>query len=333
MKKYIASFLLISLFWSCKETPKTDEKADETVQTPKSKAPSFNQDSAYLYIKNQVDFGPRVPNTDAHKKCSAFFVEKFKAFNWKVIEQDFVATAWDGTKLQSKNIIASYNPSVEKRILLASHWDSRPYADQEKEKNLQQKAISGANDGASGVGILMELARIINQNKDKPTVGIDIVLFDAEDYGKPEFAAGESEAEFWCLGSQHWSSHRHVAGYHAFYGVLLDMVGAKNAHFFREEGSVFYAESVVDKVWKKGQSLGYGAYFVDKPCGAITDDHYFVNKITGIKMIDIIQYNDNGSKEQFFGDYWHTHNDDLSVIDPTTLKAVGQTLLEVLYTE
>jgi hypothetical protein len=333
----ISQILLLScgLLVGCKKSaPDTNhQNSGVKTQVPKLVAPRFLADSAYQYIADQIAFGPRVPNTAAHKKCSAYFVSKLKSWGVEVIEQDFVAKAWDGTSLQSKNIIAKINPKAEKRILLAAHWDTRPYADQEEDKSLQHKPIDGANDGASGVGVLMEIARLVQESKVKPNVGIDLIFFDSEDYGTPEFHEGDSKAEFWCLGSQYWSMHKHEPDYYAYYGILLDMIGAKDAKFYKEEGSMYYAESVVNKVWTKGVSLGYGNHFIDKPCGAITDDHYFVNKLTGIKMIDIIQYNDQSKEGQFFGEYWHTHDDNLSVIDKSTLKALGHTLLEVLYEE
>jgi hypothetical protein len=321
--------LLFGLLWSCDKTPKVEDKPLEN-PVKSIACPAFNQDSAYAYIEKQVNFGPRVPNSEAHKKCGKYFVDAFKSMGWEVIEQDFTAKAWDGTELKSKNVIAVYNPNAEKRILLGAHWDTRPYADQEDDKSLHHKPIDGANDGASGVGVLMEIARSIQKSSQKPNIGIDIILFDSEDYGTPDFEDSNQEAEYWCLGSQYWSTHRHTIGYSAYYGILLDMVGAKDATFAKEGLSMQAAESVVNKVWQKGQGLGYGKYFVDKTVGGITDDHAFVIKNTGIKMIDIIQYN---NESQFFGEYWHTHDDNIKVIDKQTLKAVGQTVLEVLYSE
>lgn len=327
----IFSFALVLSFYSCTSTEENNGTST-SVATPKVKAPAFNQDSAYQYIVDQVNFGPRVPNTKAHQNCSAYFVAKLKSWGVEVIEQDFVATAWDGTQLKSKNIIGKINPKAEKRILLAAHWDTRPYADQEDDASLHHKPIDGANDGASGVGVIMEIARIIQQAKEKPSVGVDLIFFDSEDYGAPEFHTEETSSTFWCLGSQYWATHKHETGYSAYYGILLDMIGAKDAHFYKEGGSMYYASNVVDKVWKKGQSLGYTNHFIDKECAGITDDHLFVNKIAGIKMIDIIQYNDK-NEGQFFGEYWHTHDDNIDVIDKNTLRALGHTLIEVLYAE
>lgn len=323
----ITGFLTII---SCKEEPKNTEKKPVQNTKPRVVVPAFNADSAFNYVKTQVDFGPRVPNSDAHKACGNYYVKSFTDMGLKVYEQKFTATAYDGNILSSKNVIAAINPKAQKRILLAAHWDSRPFADQDEEN--QKQPIDGANDGASGVGILMEIARTIQQSTIKPTVGIDIILFDAEDYGEPTFYKGDHKAESWCLGSQYWAKNKHIENYHAFYGILLDMVGSKDATFYQEQGSLYFAKSVVNKVWAKGNSLGYNKHFINQECSAITDDHYFVNTLTSIPMIDIIHYN-HGNERQFFGNYWHTHDDNISVIDKETLKAVGHTLLEVLYDE
>ena len=332
----ILSFLSFVFLFSCedKKSGETVEQADKKTVKEEAKVnvPDFNADSAYKYIKDQVDFGPRVPNSDEHKACAKYLEAKLKSWGAKTYVQNFEATAFDGTVLTSFNIVGSVNPTAKKRILLGSHWDSRPFADQEEDHDEQRKPIDGANDGASGVGVLMEIVRTIQAASEKPNVGVDVILFDSEDYGAPEFHTGNSSANFWCLGSQYWAKNKHIPGYRAFYGILLDMVGAKDATFFKEGVSMNYAPSIVRKVWTKGQKLGHANHFVDKSCPGITDDHTFVNQMTGIPMIDIIQYN-HENEEQFFGEYWHTHDDTIDVIDKETLDAVGETVLHVLYEE
>lgn len=320
---FIGSFAF--LLFSCGEdsNKKTDKTIPDTEVIKKTEivAPSFNQDSAYAFIEKQVAFGPRVSNTPAHMQCADYLVSTLKKNGFQLIEQDFQAKGFDGKTLRSKNIIASINPSATKRILLAAHWDTRPWSDEDK-KNPTKK-FDGANDGGSGVGILLEIARSINQSAKKPAVGIDIILFDAEDYGKSE------HQDSYCLGSQYWAKNKHIPGYSAFYGILLDMVGAKGARFNKEGVSMEYAPSIVNKVWDQASALGYNQYFIHQTTGNITDDHYYVNKLGQIPMIDIIEY----GSESGFGDYWHTQNDNMQVIDKATLKAVGQTLLQVLYNE
>lgn len=313
-----------------KEVKKPTEKnVVEATEVRKVEVPTFNADSAYAYIQRQVAFGPRVPNTSAHKKCGQYLVDFFNAHGSWTYKQEFTAKAFDGTQLQLKNIIASYNTKAAKRVIVAAHWDSRPFADQDSIH--PNRPIDGANDGASGVGVIMELARSLHTAKIPPDIGVDLILFDGEDYGEPSFHEGTRYATSWCLGSQYWSDRKHIGSYKAYYGILLDMVGAKDAQFAKEGTSMKYAPSVVERVWSTAGRLGYSMYFVNKLSPEIIDDHHFVNENGHIPMIDIIQYAPETGG--YFGAYWHTHQDAIQVIDKNTLKAVGQTVLEVLYQE
>ncbi len=323
-------FLLIVgvlLFQSCKEDPKPEK---EKKQLP---VPKFERDSAYAYVEKQVAFGPRVVNSEGHKATKEWLVNKFKDFGAKVIEQDFQAKAYTGEILNGTNIIAQYNPEARSRIVLSAHWDTRHIADSPLSKERQNEPILGADDGASGVGVLLEIARQLQANPID--LGVDIVLFDAEDYGesREQYANAAEERESlysWALGSQHWAKNVHASGIQ--YGILLDMVGAKGARFPKEAYSMQFAPEVVDKVWKLANQMGYGNYFHNAAGGGVTDDHVFVNNIAGIKMIDIINLPID-SDNKGFGSHWHTHNDDLDVIDKRSLRAVGQVLLAVIYRE
>ena len=315
-------FVCIALLFStCGNAKKSTEKANNERQIS---VPLFSADSAYLYVKQQVDFGPRVPNTKQHIECGNYLEKQLAEFGAKVTIQNADLTAFDGAILKSKNIIGSYNPVAEARILLFAHWDTRPWADNDPNKKNHKTPILGANDGASGVGILLEIAR--NLGKQNPTVGVDIAFFDAEDYGN---ISGNEDS--WCLGTQYWAKNPHVQGYKAKYGILLDMVGAPKATFYREQISDYYAQNVVDKIWRQASALGFGQYFVNEAGGAITDDHVYVNKLAGIPSVDIIQYDRNTPTG--FGRYWHTLNDTMENIDKNTLQAVGTTLLNVIYNE
>ncbi len=322
----------------CKTKPSDNTTSTQTTdQTPMVSAPSFNADSAYAYIDRQVGFGPRVPNTPAHVRTGDYLVAKFKAYGCTVTEQTFVATTWDGRKWNARNIIASINPQAAKRVFISSHWDSRPVADSDSLPANKTKPVPAANDGASGVGVMLELARTIQQAKSKPTIGVDFVCFDVEDLGDGDKAAKDFEKESrevdylgFGLGSRYWSKHLHKPGYTAYYGVLLDMVGAKGATFPKEAYSMQMAPSVVNTVWQTASRLGYSNYFIDAPGGQITDDHVAPNYIAKIPTIDIIHLNTQ------FGGFFpahHTLADDMRYIDRTTLKAVGQTLTQVLYNE
>lgn len=311
---------------SCKRTGTT-----ETKELPpyEKVSPDFNSDSAYYFVDKQVAFGPRVPNTAEHTACADYLVRELKRFGAEVQEQKAVLTAYNGDKLNARNIIGSYGLDKKNRILLFAHWDTRPYSDQEPNSDNHHTPILGANDGASGVGVLLEIARVI-QTKS-PEVGIDIIFFDAEDYGTPAFAKNEPAGDWWCLGSQYWSKNPHEKNYKAKYGILLDMVGAPNATFLKESFSKQYAGNVVEKIWRTGRDLGYGRYFIDKSGGYITDDHVPVTLNMRIPSADIIQLDEK--TETGFSDYWHTQADNMSNISKETLHAVGQTVLEVIYKE
>jgi glutaminyl-peptide cyclotransferase len=316
-------------FKSCQSSPSTESTSTDEVAITLNPSPDFKADSAYAYVKAQVDFGPRVPNTKAHKACGEYLVAKLKQFGCEVISQDFVATKYDGTKMNARNIIGSINPNASKRILLAAHWDSRSVAD--KDTKDTKTAIDGANDGGSGVGVLLEIARAIQQAQQKPNVGIDIIFFDVEDHGEPEDFKGNPSPTSWALGSQYWAANKHKENYTAYYGILLDMVGAKGAVFPHEGTSMQYAPMIVRNIWDIASRLGYSTIFIDAEGGGLSDDHTAVNEIGKIQMIDIVELHPNDPKT--FGSYHHTHNDNMSIIDKNTLKAVGQTVLSTLYQE
>ena len=265
------------------------------------KAPAFDADSAYTYVKAQTDFGPRVPNTQAHKDCGEYLAKQLEAFGAKVYNQYADLEAWDGTILKARNIIGAYNPDSKKRVMLCAHWDSRPYADYDADAKNHKKPIDGANDGASGVGVLLEIARQIQ--KEAPAVGIDIIFFDAEDYGTPDWHTGSHKPNDWCLGSQYWSRTPHVSGYFARYGILLDMVGGKGGSFHYEPFSYRTARKEVKKIWDKAHELGYGNYFIKQEGSEVTDDHVYVHELARIPCVDIINY-DPVCENSSFGPTW-----------------------------
>lgn len=304
----------------------TEKKDDSTskVSTPEIKkvpTPDFNSDSAYSFVKAQVDFGPRIPGSIAHDKCANYLVAKLRSYGFTVNVQTGTMQTFDKKQFTIKNIIAQFNPAAQNRILVCSHWDTRPWADSDKHN--KDKPFDSANDGPSGVGVAMEIARQINISH--PLIGVDIMYFDLEDYGED---GGEEST--WCLGTQYWSKNIYPSNYYAQFGILLDMVGGANATFPKESTSMELAPSAVDKVWKTAEDIGYGNYFVSQTRQFVgIDDHIYVNK-AGIPCIDIIEYNQATGG---FGDYHHTQKDNMSIIDKNTLKAVGQTVLEVIYRE
>lgn len=292
-------------------------------------SPDFNADSAYSFVEKQLAFGSRVPGTTAHQACGDYLAAKLIEFGAQVTEQKADITHYDGKNLTLRNIIGSYYPEKEKRILLFAHWDTRPFADEESDAGRQQQPIAGADDGASGVGTLLEIARNLQQYPVE--VGVDIIFFDLEDWGQPSFDTDWVQGEWWCLGSRYWSEQPHVENYKADYGILLDMVGAANATFLKEGYSMKYAPNILDKVWSTAAKLGHGNYFLPQNGGYITDDHLSVNQHQRAPSINII--NLKTDTHTGFASHWHTHRDDMRNIDRGSLKAAGQTVMEVIYTE
>jgi glutaminyl-peptide cyclotransferase len=284
--------------------------------------PVFNADSAYSDVGAQVAFGPRTPGSAAQKECAEWMESKLKKVCDTVYRQDAHVTGGDGKSLPCINLIGVINPKAAKRILFLTHWDSRPWADQDTRD--KDKPILAADDAGSGVGVLLEVARQLRAHGLPPSIGIDILFTDVEDYGRSEW--GENS---YCLGTQYWARHPHVPGYKAGFGVLLDMVGARGAQFPMEGISTQYAGDVQQKIWKAAGDAGYSSYFPYVAAADITDDHVPVNKITGIKTIDII--NLRTDQQEPFAAHWHTHADAMDIIDKNTLKAVGQTLLQAIY--
>ncbi len=290
--------------------------------------PAFNSDSAYAFVAAQCAFGPRVPNTEAHRKCGQYITEILRTLCDTVYVQEFTIPAYDGTILKAKNIIGCFNPRSEQRVFAAAHWDSRPCADHDPDPLNHRTPIDGANDGASGIGILLETARQLSI--DHPENGIDLICFDVEDYGAPQDVQSNIQDD-WCLGSQYWSQHPHTPGYRARFGVLLDMVGGQNAVFCKEGTSDFYARDILERVWNAAAQLGYSTDFSRKVTPPIIDDHLYINKTMRIPVIDIIEYHEKSGTG--FNPSWHTLDDNIQNIDRKTLQKVGEVLLHTLRNE
>lgn len=327
----LSVFLCLACTSPAKKQSTTMES--ESTKSVPQQLPPFSGDSAWLYAKAQTVYGPRIPNSAAHNACKNYLVATLKRFGATVSEQSFTVRAWDGKELYATNIIASLFPERKERVMLCAHWDSRPWADQDPNPTNHKKPILGANDGASGVGVLMEIARILGNKQltTRPSVGIDLVLFDVEDYGTPSWFEGEKREDSWCLGSQYWSRQASASGYKARFGILLDMVGDEKATFYWESYSLGNAPLVVNKVWNAATSLGYGNLFLSREGGFITDDHLPVIQLAGIRCIDIIDF--DPTRPTGFPAYWHTMGDTMENLSATTLKAVGETLIKVVYSE
>lgn len=341
IRKSILSFIIFPLFIgmlvggmsSCGSTKKSD--GEQIVQEPLG--PTFIADSAMAFCQAQCDFGPRTMNSKAHDLCEDWIAGKFESYGLEVTRQKADLKGWDGTMLHSTNIIARFNPEAKRRIIICAHWDSRPWADNDPDSTNWEKPVIAANDGASGVGVMLEVARLL-QKDTTVAIGIDFICFDAEDYGTPQWVEQEGDnSDTWALGAQYFASHYNeilaLSGENASYdyGILLDMVGGQGAQFYRERFSMRYAAGVVDKVWAASRAAQQGSFFVDEEGGYITDDHYPLNQVA-IPCIDIIPYYPD-CEQSSFGPTWHTVIDDMEHLDPSALKAVGQTLIQVIYGE
>lgn len=323
MKKIALTSILaiLTLFMSsCREETKEEVKPMYTI-LEKATIPQFNADNAYQLIEKQVSFGPRDPGSDAHNKAKQFFADELKKYADEVTLQNFSYTGYENKKLELTNIIAKFNPSSTKRILFCAHWDSRPRAEQDEIAANKILPIPGANDGASGCGILIELARVLKQNK--VDYGIDIVLFDGEDYGK------EGDLENYCLGAKYFAANV-PDGYRPKFGILLDLVGDKEAVFKKEGNSMRVIPDVVNMVWDIAAKHN-ATVFSNKEDKDIYDDHIPLN-LAGLSTLDIIDADlvgaPVGSGKR---DYWHTQRDDMSNIGKETLKQVGEVLTILVY--
>ncbi len=280
---------------------------------------AFDADSAYAYVDRQVAFGPRVPNTEAHRLCGDWLASELRRHGADVTEQRAVLKAFDGTDLQARNFFARFNPQAKGRILLLAHWDCRPWADEDPDPANHDKPVDGANDGASGVGVLLEIARQLG--KDSGGKGVDILFVDAEDWGTDGYE------DSWALGPRHFVENPPVEGYMPDEAILLDMVGGKDAIFCREYFSEKAAPALAQKIWAIAAQRGHGGMFPNRMGGAVTDDHVQLIE-HGIPTIDIIEYNPD--RPSGFNPRWHTVADNMEGISAKTLGAVGETVMQYL---
>jgi hypothetical protein len=331
MKKWTMPVMGLLLLVGCSTTKKS-----QTVEQPVISI-EFNADSAYNFCAAQCDYGPRIMNSEAHEQCGAWIQQKFTEYGYQVELQKADLKGYDGTILKSTNIIASRQSagvSPSSRIMICAHWDSRPWADNDPDEANWRKPVMAANDGASGVAVMLELARLIQQN-DSASVSVDFICFDAEDWGVPQWE-NNVDGDSWALGAQHWAeqfARRTDSDKPSYqYGILLDMVGGQGARFYRESYSMHYAHNIVERVWQAANTAGYGSTFPYLDGGGVTDDHVPVNEKAGIPCIDIINHYPD-CEQSSFGPTWHTISDDMQHIDRNTLKAVGQTLVQLIFTE
>lgn len=320
MQNIFIIILSLVLLVSCgaKKANSTDESEDisgsSATEAPGGSSVAFDADSALAYLKKQVDFGPRVPNTDAHRLAGDWMISELKRHGAAVLEQRANLKAFDGTMLKARNIFGQFNPDMEDRTLLLAHYDCRPWADEDPDPEKRKQPVDGANDGASGVAVLLEIARQLSN--DNPGKGIDILFVDAEDWGT------EGDDDSWAMGTRYFVEHPIKDGYLPSRVIVADMVGGKGAKFPIEYFSQQSAPALVTTIWNAAAEAGHSALFPRQLGGAVTDDHVeFIKQ--GIPAVDIIEYHPRSG----FSPHWHTSTDNIDNIDKNTLKAVGETIL------
>lgn len=280
--------------------------------------PRFKGEEAFAYLTKQTDFGPRNPNSSGHSECLRFLAETLKRSADLVRLQHFTHKGYGNEVLWLTNVIASFRPEARERILLCAHWDTRPRAERDPNIMRRNQPILGANDGASGVAVLLHLADVMKAVP--PPIGVDIVLFDGEDYGM------EGDLSNYLLGSRFFSNTM-AADYQPRFGILLDMVGDKSLEIPKEKNSLHYAPEIIELVWSKARKLGI-SQFSSKVGDAIYDDHIPLNQ-AGIRTINIIDFNYPDETNRF----WHTHKDTPENCSPESLEAVGTVLTHVVYSQ
>jgi Zn-dependent M28 family amino/carboxypeptidase len=265
----------------------------------------FDGHKALAYAKAQVDFGARVPGTDAHRQAGDWIVARMKERADTVIEQTWTHRSAAGVDLPLRNVLARFRPQATERVLYLTHWDSRPTSDSENDATLRTKPVPGANDGASGVGLFVALGDLLK--KTPPSVGVDLLFVDGEDYGN--FDKNEDVL----IGSRYFVEHLPSPNYQILYGVLWDMIGDSDLQIYQETHSVERAPEVVSRVWQTATDLGYSRYFVPESRYAVTDDHIpLLDK--GLRVIDVIDLDYTAH---------HTTRDTMDRISATSLKVVG----------
>jgi len=318
----LATLMLVSCLSCSREQPRPAQ-VDRLPQHPplpmnSIAIPEFDGKDAFAFLLRQTSFGPRNPGSAGHSNCLEYLGTTLRGFADNVKLQDFVRQGYDGEHLQLTNIIASFRPGMTSRILLCAHWDTRPRAEHDQNKSLRNQPIIGANDGASAVAVLLEIASLLKNAP--PPIGVDIILFDGEDYGK------EGDTDMYLLGSRYFASNLE-RGYTPRFGILLDMVGDSFLEIPREGNSMRFAPDIMNLVWNKARELGV-TQFLDAPGEEVMDDHLPLNQ-AGIKTIDLIDFDYPDQTNR----YWHTHQDVPDHCSAESLEAVGVVITNVLFSQ
>lgn len=286
-------------------------EASEPGNQPAAATVEFDGAKAMGYVNTQMAFGPRVPGTAAHRTAGDWIVAQMRERADSVTVQTWTHVTADGTRLPMRNVLARFNPTASTRVLYLAHWDSRPTAEKAADAAARREPTPGANDGASGVAVLIGVADAL---KARPAdVGVDLLFTDGEDWG--DFDTNTDVL----IGAKYFAANM-PSGYAPVFGVLFDMVGEPNARFLYESNSLRVAPEVLQRVWSTAQQLGHGAYFPTREYGPVTDDHLpLIEK--GLKVINVIDL-----------DYAHHHtpDDTADKVSAVTLQVVGDVAMAVL---
>lgn len=264
----------------------------------------FRGTTAFSYVEKQLSFGPRIPNTPGHEKMGDWLLTTLRARADTVTVQDFSWTTKKGAKLRMRNFFARFRPQATDRVLFLAHWDTRPFADKSENLGQQRMPVPGANDGASGVAVLLGLADALKATP--PTIGVDLLFVDGEDYGSFE------DSTETLIGARYFAKHL-PPGYTTLYAVLFDMVGDKDLQFYQEGYSMASAPEVVQRVWQTAERLGYSKVFIARAGQTLIDDHVPLQQ-AGIRAIDVIDFD---------FPYHHTTEDTLDKVSAESLQIVG----------
>jgi glutaminyl-peptide cyclotransferase len=280
----------------------------------------FAGDQALAYARTQVAFGPRVPGTDGHRRTGDWIVAQMRERADTVIEQRWTHVTQRGDSLPMRNILARFRPDTDQRVLYVAHWDTRPIAEKDRNLGAREVPIPGANDGASGVALLIALGDVLK--KTPPSVGVDLLFVDGEDYGSFD----DPQQSDVLIGSRYFADHLPSPDYRPLFGVVWDMIGDRDLNIYQEGHSVQAAPEVVQRVWQLAKELGYDDHFIPEVMEGITDDHLpLIRK--GLRVIDVIDL-DYGPRLENGGvlpaaTYHHTLQDTVDKISARSLQIVG----------
>ena len=274
-------------------------------------AREFNGHTAFTYIEQQMAFGPRIPNTPGHVKTGDWLLSTLRARADTVVVQEFRQVTSKGANLRLRNFFARFRSQATERILFLAHWDTRPFADKSQNLAQQRMPVPGANDGASGVAVLLGVADALKATP--PTVGVDLLFVDGEDYGN------FSDSTETLLGARYFATHL-PPGYTTLFAVLFDMVGDKDLQFYQEGYSLAVAPEVVQRVWQTADRLGYSRVFIPRAGQTLIDDHVPLQH-AGIHAIDVIDFD--------FPSH-HTSEDTIDKVSAESLQIVGDVAMALV---